>query len=59
MAVVPSPSVRVAVAVSLIIGLGRVSEWCDRWGMKFNASKTKTMIALVVVVVVVVGQTVG
>ena len=24
--------------------LGRVSEWCDRWGMKLNASKTKTMI---------------
>ena len=20
------------------------SEWCDRWGMKLNASKTKTMI---------------
>ena len=24
--------------------LGRVSEWCDLWGMKLNASKTKTMI---------------
>ena len=21
-----------------------VSEWCDLWGMKLNASKTKTMI---------------
>ena len=44
MAVVPSPGVRVAVAESLICDLGRVSEWCDLWGMKSNASKTKTMI---------------
>ena len=38
------PCVRVAVAESLIRDLRRVSEWCDLWGMKFNASKTKTMI---------------
>ena len=44
MAVVPSPGIRVAVAESLIRDLGRVSEWCDLWGMKLNASKTKTMI---------------
>ena len=44
MAVVPSPGVRVAVAESLILDLGRVSEWCDLWGMKLNASKTKTKI---------------
>ena len=44
MAVVPSPGVRVAVAESLIRDLGRVSEWCDLWGMKLNASNTKTMI---------------
>ena len=44
MAVVPSPGVRVAVAESLIRNLGRVSEWCDLWGMKLNATKTKTMI---------------
>ena len=44
MAVVSSPAVRVAVAKSLILDLGRVSEWCDRRGMKLNASKTKTMI---------------
>ena len=44
MAVVPSPSIRVAVAESLICDLGRISEWCDLWGMKLNASKTKTMI---------------
>ena len=44
MAVAPSPGVRVAVAESLIRDLGRVIEWCDLWGMKLNASKTKTMI---------------
>ena len=44
MAVVPSPGVRVTVAKSLIRDLGRVSEWSDLWGMKSNASKTKTMI---------------
>ena len=44
MAVVPSPAVRVAVADSLIYDLGRISECCDLWGMKLNASKTKTTI---------------
>ena len=44
MAVVPSTGIRVAVAESLIRDLGRVSEWCDLWRMKLNASKTKTMI---------------
>ena len=44
MAVVPSPGIRLAVAESLIRDLGRVSVWCDLWGMKLNASKTKTMI---------------
>ena len=44
MAVVPSPGIRVAVAESLIRDFGRVSEWRDLWGMKLNASKTKTMI---------------
>ena len=44
MAVVPSPGVRVAVAESLIRDLGRASEWCDLRGMKYNASKTKTII---------------
>ena len=44
MAVMPSPGVRVAVAESLIRDLGKVSEWCDLWGMKLNARKTKTMI---------------
>ena len=44
MAVVPSPGLRITEAESLIHDLGRVSEWCDHWGMKLNASKTKTMI---------------
>ena len=44
MAVVRSPGVRAAVAESLIRDLGRVSERCDLWGMKLNATKTKTMI---------------
>ena len=44
MAFVPSPGVRVPVAESLIRDLGKVSEWSDLWGMKFNVSKTKTMI---------------
>ena len=44
MAVVPSPGVRVTVAEILIRDLGRVSEWRDLWGMKLNASQTKTMI---------------
>ena len=38
---VPFPGIRVAVAKSLICDLGRVSEWCDLWGMKLNAIKTK------------------
>ena len=44
LAAVPSPRVRVSVAESLIRNLGRVSEWCDIWGMKLNENKTKTMI---------------
>ena len=36
--VAPSPGVGVAVAESLISDLGRVSEWCDLWMMKLNAS---------------------
>ena len=41
MAVVPSPSVKVAVAESLIRDLGRVSECCDLWGMKLNATRPR------------------
>ena len=43
-AVVPFPGRRAAVAESLSRDLVKVSEWCDLWGMKLNASKTKTMI---------------
>ena len=44
MVVVQSPGVRVTVAESLSRDLGKVSEWCDLWQMKLNASKTQTMI---------------
>ena len=40
----PSLELRVAVAESVSHDLVKVSEWCDLWGMKLNASKTKTMI---------------
>ena len=43
-AVVPCPGLRVAVAESLSRDLVKVSESCDLWRMKLNASKTKTMI---------------
>ena len=38
------PGVRVTVAESQIRDFGRVSGWCDLWGMKLNACRTKTMI---------------
>ena len=41
MAVFPSPGVEVTTAESLIRDRGRVSEWCDLWGMKLNASNVK------------------
>ena len=40
----PSPGALVTVAESLNHGLVRVNAWCDLWGMKLNASKTKTVI---------------
>ena len=40
----PSPGVRVTVAESLSRDLVNVSEWCDLWGMKLNASRTKAML---------------
>ena len=43
-AVVPSPGERVAVSESMNRDLNRVSVWCNLWGMKLNANKTKTMI---------------
>ena len=44
MAVVPSPGALGTVAESLNHDLVRVNAWCDLWGMKLNASKTKIMI---------------
>ena len=44
MAVVPSPGARVTVAESLNRDLVRVNAWCDLWGIKLNASMSKTMI---------------
>ena len=43
-AVVRSTGLRVAVAEALSRDFVKVSEWCDLWYMKLNASKTKTMI---------------
>ena len=43
-AVAPSPGERVAGSESMNRDLNRVSVWCSLWGMKLNASKTKTMI---------------
>ena len=42
--VVTSPCIRDAVAESPARDLSKVSEWCNPWGMKLNASKTKTMM---------------
>ena len=44
LAVMPSPGVRVTVAESLNRDLGMDSARYDLWGMKLNASKTKTLI---------------
>ena len=43
-AVVQSPGERVAVSESINRYLNRVSVWYNLWGIKLNASKTKTMI---------------
>ena len=43
-AVVPSPGERVAVSESMNRDLNSVSVWYNLWGMKPNASKTKTTI---------------
>ena len=43
-AVVPFPGIIVAMAESLSRDIVKVSQWCDLSGMKFNASKTETMI---------------
>ena len=43
-AVAPSTGERVAVSESINRDINRVSVWCNLWGMKLNAIKTKTMI---------------
>ena len=40
MAVLTSSCVRVALAESLTRDLSRISEWCNFWGVKLNATKT-------------------
>ena len=40
----PFPGERVAISVFMNRDLNRVSVSCNLWGMKLNASKTKTMI---------------
>ena len=42
--IVPPPAERVAITELMNRDLNRVSVWCGLWGMKLNASKTKTMI---------------
>ena len=37
-----------AVAELLNRDLGKVSKWCDLWGIKLNASQTKTVKSVVV-----------
>ena len=42
--VVPYPGERVAVSESMNRDLNRASVWCNLWGMKLNARKTKSTI---------------
>ncbi|MEO1808644.1 MAG: reverse transcriptase family protein, partial [Bacteroidota bacterium] len=42
--VVKSPAMRNQVSLSLNRDLEKIRNWCDRWGMKLNASKTKTLL---------------
>ena len=42
--VVRSPAMRNQVSMSLNRDLEKIRNWCDRWGMKLNASKTKTLL---------------
>ena len=44
LAVVRSPEMRSQVAMSLNRDLERISQWCSRWGMRLNSSKTKTLL---------------
>ena len=41
---VPHPSVRVAIVGTLNRDLESIADWCDRWGMAVNPSKTKALV---------------
>ena len=41
LSIVPSPGDRVTIVESMNSDLGKVSELCDLWGMKFYSSKAK------------------
>ena len=43
-AVIKSPQERYEVSQSINRDLERIHEWCGRWGMKLNPSKTKTLL---------------
>ena len=43
-AAIRSPQQRHEVALSLNRDLEKIRNWCSRWGMKLNASKTKTLL---------------
>ena len=43
-ALVRSPEMRDEVASSINRDLERISQWCNRWGMKLNSTKTKTLL---------------
>ena len=42
--VVKSPLLRNETALSLNRDMDRIREWCSRWGMRLNSSKTKTLL---------------
>ena len=41
---VPHPSVRVTVVGTLNRDLESIADWCDRWSMEVNPSKTKALV---------------
>ena len=43
-AVIPKPSDRPRVEASILRDLQAISGWCDRWCMKLNPSKTKSLV---------------
>ena len=41
---IPSPNMRSDVTESLNIVPGKISTWCNLWGMRLNPNKTQSMI---------------